>query len=1189
LEDQYLQNLFQIATVELASFLENCLPDFSMDWWNEKVMDNLSFQQQRFVEERGYDSLRQLDLAALLRIIDRNWYDVSKMYSFPPEGRSWVKELQTVRNKWAHLSSEEMPEGDLFRDTDTLERLLKLIGASEHSLEKVNEQKKSIFSTAFQQSSEVNQTSDLESNATALKTNVDKNKPKFERGDLVSLCSKPEIQCPILEIIPGSGDYRYKVFQESQVVMYYESQLQRISEVENNQQFFDADKLKSHLTSLQILSPSINNLFSLRQGRIQFVPYQYRPVLKLIRSDRPRLLIADEVGVGKTIEAGLIIKELQARMDISSILIICPRTLVTEKKWYYEMKRFDESFTSLDGNLLRHCLHELTLDDEWPQQYSKVIMPFSLFDRKLLFGNSNKNKRNREGLLSLSQPPKFDLVIVDEAHHIRNTDTCLHQGIRYFCDNAEAVIFLTATPVQLGSKDLNTLLNVLRPDLIIDSSSFEMMAEPNRYINEAAQNCRRGGDNWNKKALICLNKAAQTVWGQQFIRESSSFQEIYDSLHEENLTDDDRIQLIRSIEELYTFSSLINRTRRRDIGEFTVRKPETIEIECTPSQKELHDSLLDLIQKMLAYTHAGSNISFMMTMIRRQVASCFYGLAPLFEDILNGHLNRIEYAEAIDNDDEPDLELASQFRFEIQNLVDQARKLDPYDPKLEAFIGVIEEKNTLPNNKILLFSTFRHTLAYLAKHVEKTVLRYGLIHGDISDDERAEIRHRFGLPKEDPSAIDILLSSEVGCEGLDFQFCDFLINYDLPWNPMRIEQRIGRIDRYGQKSESVAIVNFITSGTIEAEIYNRCLLRIGVFEHSIGGSEEILGDITREIHQIAERYTLTDEETESRLRQLSDNMIRRIQEEQELEAKEAELIGLNVPKSTWLQDIESAESYWLSPESIQRFVTCYLKERLGGEGEYLLGEKAVKTLRVNKEGRAALLHDYIKLQHQSDLVFRKWEKWLKGDNPVLPVTFDQDAASGDEKITYLSVLHPLIKQAASHQDHKQIVYSALTVQDTELAPGLYPFGIYHWKKQGVKPDDLIIPIATDPILEEKLLFLLQIAGNSDCNDQIDSSVFDSLEKQHYSKWTAARAKHIDENRQQVEYRIQSLKASHTYRCQVIENQLKATTNSKIQTMKKSELARVEQEYQLRMKDLEKDRDSGDITAEPVVFGLLINS
>src|SRR5262249_45591872 len=155
------------------------------------------------------------------------------------------------------------------------------------------------------------------------------------------------------------------------------------------------------LTSLQILSPSSANLFSLRLGRVQFVPYQYRPVLKLIRSDRPRLLIADEVGVGKTIEAGLILKELSARMDLSRVLVICPKTLIPERKWFLEMKRFDEHFTALDGRLLRHCIQETNLEGEWPEQYAKVLLPFSLFDSDLLLGQDERGKRKRQGLLRL--------------------------------------------------------------------------------------------------------------------------------------------------------------------------------------------------------------------------------------------------------------------------------------------------------------------------------------------------------------------------------------------------------------------------------------------------------------------------------------------------------------------------------------------------------------------------------------------------------------------------------------------------------------------------------------------------------------------------------------------------------------------------------------------------------------------
>ena len=664
---------------------------------------------------------------------------------------------------------------------------------------------------------------------------------------------------------------------------------------------------------------------------MQFVPYQYRPVLKLIRADRPRLLIADEVGVGKTIEAGLIIKELRARMDIASILVICPKALVAERKWFTEMKRFDEHFTALNGPLLRHCLQETHLEGEWPEQYAKAILPFSLFDSDLVFGKGGRGRKKDQGLLALDPPPKFDLVIVDEAHHIRNSETFLHQGVRYFCDNAQAVILLTATPVQLGSNDLFTLLNVLRPDLVIDRASFEQMAEPNRHINAAVQHCRMAREGWQQEARDCLAEVAQTEWGRLFLRESPAFQGIFDRLHEESLDDSDRVGLTRAIEDLYTFSHLINRTRRRDIGEFTTRKPETVTIDFTPDQQRLHDGLLDVIARILERCHGQQNVKFMMTTIRRQAASCIFGLAPFLSDILSGKLDRLELMEASDSDEEAEFGFVAQIRAEIEGLLDQARNLDPNDPKVEAFVKVLLDKNKRPNNKALVFSTFRHTLAYLDAHARRTDLRVALVHGDVPDEERANLRRRFALPKEDADAIDVLLSSEVGCEGLDFQFCDLLVNYDLPWNPMRIEQRIGRIDRYGQQSETVAIVNFVTPGTVDADIYERCLWRIGVFHHAVGGSEEILGTITQELHDIAESFSLSAEERAQRLQQLADNGIRRVREEQELETKQSALFGLNVPSQSWRDEIQAAETFWLSPAAIQQSVTTYLDARLGSE------------------------------------------------------------------------------------------------------------------------------------------------------------------------------------------------------------------------------------------------------------------
>lgn len=1180
-----MHNEMRLATSELAGFLQEKLPDLSDLWWEKHVIGRLSFQQQRIVGEKKIANLRELDFAALLRVLDQNWYDLSERLGLPREARNWVKELQTVRNKWAHMASEETPASEAYRDADTLGRLLKLINADEKSITAVQAVKNAALSKMTNGTSA----------ALVSETKIATEEPNqgasgpihlFKVGDIVALRSDKSIKVPVLEVISGGPEVRYSVFQDGARATYYESQLQAIAADVVERKSISIDEFRARLTALHLLSPSTANLFSLRSGRVNFVPYQYRPVIKLIRSDRPRLLIADEVGVGKTIEAGLILKELRARMDISSVLVICPKALVAERKWQAEMKRFDESFTHLDGALLRHCLRESDLEGEWPEQYEKAILPFSLFDSELVFGPESKKKRKDLGLLALDPAPSFDLVIVDEAHHIRNSETFLHQGVRYFCDNARAVLLMTATPVQLGSNDLFTLLNVLRPDLVIDHNAFEQMAEPNRFINEAVRLCREKGPKWQENAAAQLQEATQTEWGRLFLREGPTFQAAFDKLQETNLPDAERVALTRTLEELYTFSSIINRTRRRDIGEFTTRKPHTLTVEFTDEQRTLHDDLLTVIAHILARCHGQQNVKFMMTTIRRQAASCLYGLAPLLSDILNRKLDQLELIEAADSEDNVDLSFVEGIRLEIEGLIARAETLDPIDPKIEAFIRALKDKTKLKNNKALVFSTFRHTLAYLANHTEAAGIRFGLIHGNVPDDERAILRKRFSLQKDDPNALDVLLSSEVGCEGLDFQFCDFLVNYDLPWNPMRIEQRIGRIDRYGQKSETVSIVNLVTPGTVDADIYQRCLMRIGVFQHAVGGSEEILGQITREIHDIAESFVLTGDERLIRLQQLADNGIRHIREEQELEEKESELFGLNVPKVSWREEIEDAESEWLSPTAIQRCVANYLKGRTGLDSDHLLGEKPLKTLRMGQETRSALLADFKQMKRSTDSISKDWLKWLKGGKSSLSVTFDQETASEDPNAVHLTVLHPLVRQAARFLETNEAMHC--TLQATEgLGEGEYRFALYRWKKFGIKPDEELVVVADDPSVEAALMKLLHKAIEPIEPHRVPSHDFDDLDSLHHAKWMAAQADHIAQNQELAEYRVQSLTVSHRARVRALEEQLTKATNDKIRVMKQSELSRADADFDRRVAELREAGNTGDIRTTPVLFGTVI--
>lgn len=1175
----FMNKLIHIATTELVRFLAKHLPAISDEWWEKHVVDRLTFQQQRIIQERNYETLEQLDLAVLLRVLDQNWFELSGSLRLPREGRNWVKEFQTVRNKWAHASMEQTPASDTYRAVDTLDRLLNMLGAQEVSRKIVTQAKETAFKAMEEQASPQPANNEAPGAPAPGRT-------LFNRGDMVVLRADPNVQCAVMNVIPGEPECRYTVFQNNQQRTYYESQLQAAPAQDAVCDPLDVRKLHSHLTSLHLLSPSTAILFSLRSGRVKFVPYQYRPVLKLIRADRPRLLIADEVGVGKTIEAGLILKELRARMDIKSVLVICPKALVAERKWYLEMKRFDESFTALDGRLLRHCLQETDLEEEWPEQYAKAILPFSLFDSDLVFGGQGRGREKKQGLLALDPPPKFDLVIVDEAHHIRNPQTYLHQGIRCFCDNAQAVILLTATPVQLDSNDLFILLNVLRPDLMIDRSSFAQMSEPNRHINAAIHYCRKADPDWNDQAHNCLNEVAKTEWGRMFLREAPVFQNVFDRLQEDGLDHRDRVEIIHKLEELYTFSGLINRTRRRDIGEFTMRKPDTVTIDFTPDQKRLHDNLLNVIEIILARCHGQQNVKFMMTTIRRQAASCLYGLAPLLEDMLSGKLSQLEVMEANDSGDEIDLSFVEQVRSEIEGILDHARKLDPHDLKVKAFVKVLQDKSAMENNKALVFSTFRHTLGYLGSHVEKAGVRYGLVHGGIDHDDRAEIRRRFALSKDNPEAIDILLSSEVSCEGLDFEFCNFLINYDLPWNPMKIEQRIGRIDRYGQQSEAVAIKNFITPGTVDADIYDRCLLRIGVFEHAVGGSEEILGTVTKEIQNIAESFSLTPEERARQLQQLADNQIRRINEEQELEEKQAQLFGLNIPNQAWQDEIAEAESFWLSPSSIKGAVATYLADRLRTETEHILGDRPLKTLRLSQAARNRLLEDYRRLPRSIEPVAREWEKWLKGGQPTLAVTFDQDAAAENPKAVHLSVLHPLVRQAARHLDLDEPELCSVSVKSETVAPGAYLFAIYRWSMRGIKPDQSLVAVCGDKTIEASLFSLLQDATDADAALLPDRSQFDALDARHHGKWAEARGDHMNENRLLVEHRRQSLTVSHRARRETIEDQISQATHDRIRVMRQSELARANADFDRKVAELEEAENAADIMATAVVFGIL---
>ena len=1150
-------DFLKTATVSLRSFLQRSLPDVMPDWWARCVLCNLTESQIHLVRERGISNLDGLDLAALLRVFDANYFDLSQRLRLPRQTRNWLKELQHVRNRWAHHSGEEDSPDDLFRELDTLERFLGAIEGDPILISSLRQAKKEIHGTNTQ--------APLHTGEFTLTQMV---RLKAERGEIG----------PVLRVIPGEPQNRFEVFMGGRTQTFYGDQLEPLEQPEAAE-FMPFDEFRARLTALYIQHPGIATLYSLHAARIDYIPYQFRPVLKLIRSDRPRLLIADEVGVGKTIEAGLILRELQARKDMRSVLVLCPKALVTDRKWERDLRRFDEHFTQLDSRLLRHCIDETNLDGAWPEQHSKTIIPFSVFDERMLLGASRQR-----GLVNLDPPPKFDLLIVDEAHHLRNPATHIHQAVRFFAAHAEAVVFLTATPIQLGSDDLYVLLNLLRPDVIIDRESFRQMAEPNPEINQAIHSIRAGNNDWQELTCSALKAAAATAWGGRVLASNPDFRTTVELLQTARLDIDQRVGLIRRVEEFHTFARFLNRTRRRDIGDFTTRKAETVTVEFTDAQREVHDSLLAAQATLLTVAHGSANVRFMMTTIRRRAASCLHALVPYLRDIL---LGRLETIEGADDEASGMLPEVSILRSHIEGLIMQAENLPPEDQKLSALERIVREKQSLANNKILLFATYRHTLDYLQRHLFAAGFRCSVMFGATADSERVQLRRRFALPKEDPEAIDVLLSSEIGCEGLDYQFCDCMVNYDLPWNPMRIEQRIGRIDRYGQKSEAIAIYNLITPGTVDADIYERCLLRIGIFQRSIGGSEEILGEITEELHAVADNLSLTREERQSQLQQIADNKIRKLQEEAAMEDRQRELFGIRPPTADLERKDQQAANFWVSPAALQNLIVRYLVGRCG-TGEYVLGEKPLKTLRLNELARKALLEDLGSLPARKSVVARDWTAWLKGANPHQNITFEAETARDNPQAVLITPIHPLALQAAAVLQPEQDILTSFRVRTQLIPPGDYPFVVYQWTRKGVRQDVAFQPVASDPRLAQCFSKLIEAAEASEgFNANLPPQTsFDTIEQSHYEIFSQARAMHRSHEQELVTFQKASLQASHIARVANLRDMITSATNDRIRVMREAELANAEADYQHRINDLDRAADQADILAQAVARGVI---
>lgn len=1168
--------MFQLNE-KMGKWLQKRLPQITENWWEELVLNNLSTLQKNKVLSSNIKDISGLDLAALLRVFDRNWFLITSSFFVNNRERRNIHKMQEVRNSWAHITPKDITKKKVTEDVETI---IALMQAFDATMKETRDMENFIFDVEEDRTI----SSEPEKKDTGKSNRIEAQPTEIGIGSPVTLVSDKSV---IGAVIAKDGN-RYTVLVNGKFETFYAEQIEPLVERKGNP-LVSLKRVRTALTAYQISNPGSSNLYSLNSARIDFVPYQFRPALKMIKADNPRLLVADDVGVGKTIEAGLILKELEARSSINSVLIICPRPLVAERKWELEMKRFDENFTQMDGRALVEAISETKRDGVWPDRHNKTIIPYSLFNEDMIMGMQSTTSRKRKnlGLAELDPEPHFDLVIVDEAHNIRNANTWMYKGVEIFCRNADAVVFLTATPLQNSNDDLYTLLNLLRPDILIDKDTFRTMAEPNAYVNNLLRIVRNQEEGWQEAGKDEISHILNTVWGRSVIQHNPVFGHIYDFLEKENVSRDEKVEMLTKIESLHSFHTIINRTRRKDIEDFCIRRNLTVKVPYNSVQRDLYEALMEFEATSLGLLHGSQSVRFMMCTIMRQAASCIYGLQPFMKDIIARRMAQIqndgelyEHDVELNNDEENALfELADEIAILSEKLTDD-------DPKFDRMYEIICEKQKEENNRVIIFSSFRNTLAYIRRKLERRGVRVGQVDGSVPDAERYALRQRFLVSRDTEDAIDVLLFSEVGCEGLDYQFCDTMINYDLPWNPMRIEQRIGRIDRRGQKSDTVRIYNMITEDTIDETIYDRCLSKIGVFESSIGDCSEILGDISEQILKIMFDPRLTEEERNAKIEQMADNEVMKVQEIQRLEQDEKSLYGFDLSNYIQNKDVQEAENIWISPQSIQELVDTYLNDFLG-EGEYIRGKAELKNLRLANDKRRQLLDNLssIKIVNSNNAT-KLWSAYLKSNKPILPITFDSVCAKDNRQVAFLTQMHPLVLQAAAYESNELPCEVGVSISTEDLPTGDYEFLIYVWKYAGLRPDVRLIAISDNPIVQKNILNYIQYSSEYEYDSMRHNQAWDEMDRLHYSKWQSEKATYTMDVRNECEYRLEQLRHSFNQREAIFRNMIRNAEDERIIRMRQSQLDKLIADFESQKKTIDETIKRVDIRTNLQVRGVL---
>jgi superfamily II DNA or RNA helicase len=814
----------------------------------------------------------------------------------------------------------------------------------------------------------------------------------------------------------------------------------------------DVLDLRRTLTHVRLTGRLANVIYSMDTTGTDFYAYQFKPVVKLLNSMSNGLLITDEVGLGKTIEAGLVWTELRQRFEFRRLLVVCPAVL--RNKWRRELRsRFgvDAELQDAAGTLerLRQAAEEghaakfaivasmqgLRPRRGWDDEQETAEGPASSQLARFLQGRDQ-------------QEPLVDLCVIDEAHYLRNPGTmtsALGTLLRRAC---HYLVLLSATPVHLHSRDLFQLLQLLDEDVFAREQDFDDILEANEPLVRARDLVASGHADVEELMRILREAHSNPLLrGNQQLATLLATSFAPETLREPA----DISRIAQRLERVNLLGHVLTRTRRREVTEWRVlREPTAEAVPMNAAEAEFYEKVTTIVR---AYCKKrGAHEGFLLVTPQRQMCSSMPAALRFWKS--HGECNEDEVWDDLGIDDPEYDRLRDDeehpLRAELVRCASELGDLDvlwqsdsKYARLRERLISFFE---AFPKEKVVLFSYFRATLDYLHERLLQDGIVSLVLKGGEADKDSVIEGFRTHAGRI------VLLSSEVGSEGIDLQFAWVIINYDLPWNPMRVEQRIGRLDRLGQQADKVHIWNLFYDQTIDARIYRRLLERLEIFKKALGGLEPVLGDKIRILTDELLREGLTPEEEEQRIEQTRIAIENNLRNEEDLEGEAAHLVAYG---DYILNQVQAARELGrtIDADDLRMYVLDFFRMHYQGSSFVQSSQNSdLYSATLSAEAKYDLA-EFIRserLQGETSLA--------RADMRDVACRFQNTAvADVRERTEILSQFHPLVRFVSARileleeQTRPAIAIRASSADlPAALPPGEYAFSVQMWSVQGIQ-------------------------------------------------------------------------------------------------------------------------------------------